>query len=102
MTKSHLANQAKRDSGSTLKVCGGRTVRLMNHIRLYLRKKWNGQAAVDLFVKTYDQETAAFLGLKKASSDSIHLHEKIPGSKEHEILLKSNDKPETEKTRQDS
>ncbi len=70
-------------------------MRLMNHIRLYLRKKWNGQAAVDLFVKTYDQETAAFLGLKKASSDSIHLHEKIPGSK-------LNDKPETEKTRQDS
>ncbi len=46
---------------------------MMNHINSYPRKKWNGQAPVDLFIKIYGQETAAVLGLKKIPSDSINL-----------------------------
>ena len=46
---------------------------MMNHINSYPRKKWNGQAPIDLFVKIYGQEAAERLGLKKIPSDSIHL-----------------------------
>lgn len=46
---------------------------MMNHINSYPRKKWNGQAPIDLFVKIYGQEAAELLGLRKIPSDSIHL-----------------------------
>jgi IS30 family transposase len=46
---------------------------MMNHINSYPRKKWNGQAPIDLFVKIYGQEAAERLGLEKIPSDSIHL-----------------------------
>ena len=46
---------------------------MMNHINSFPRKKWNGQAPIDLFIKIYGQETAAVLGLKKIPSDSINL-----------------------------
>ena len=46
---------------------------MMNHINSYPRKKWNGQAPIDLFVKIYGQEAAKLLGLEKIPSDSIHL-----------------------------
>ena len=46
---------------------------MMDHINSYPRKKWNGQAPIDLFIKIYGQETAAVLGLKKIPSDSINL-----------------------------
>ena len=46
---------------------------MMNHINSYPRKKWNGQAPVDLFVKIYGQEAAERLGLEKIPPDSIHL-----------------------------
>ena len=39
----------------------------------YPRKKWNGQAPIDLFVKIYGQGAAERLGLEKIPSDSIHL-----------------------------
>ncbi len=46
---------------------------MMNHINSYPRKKWNGQAPIDLFIKIYGQETANLLGLEKIPSDSITL-----------------------------
>ena len=46
---------------------------MMNHINSYPRKKWNGQAPIDLFVKIYGQEAAELLGLRKIPSDSIPL-----------------------------
>ena len=47
--------------------------KMMNHINSYPRKKWNGQAPIDLFIKIYGQETAALLGLERIPSDSINL-----------------------------
>lgn len=47
--------------------------KMMNHINSYPRKKWNGQAPIDLFVKIYGQETANLLGLEKIPSNSITL-----------------------------
>ena len=47
--------------------------KMMNHINSYPRKKWNGQAPIDLFIKIYGQETANLLGLEKIPSDSITL-----------------------------
>ena len=47
--------------------------KMMNHINSYPRKKWNGQAPIDLFIKIYGKETATLLGLEKIPSDSIHL-----------------------------
>ena len=49
------------------------SMRLMNHINSYLRKKWDGQSPIDLFVQIYGQETATLLGLNKVPSDSINL-----------------------------
>ena len=46
---------------------------MMNHINSYPRKKWNGQAPIDLFVKIYGQETATLLGLERILPDSINL-----------------------------
>ena len=46
---------------------------MMNHINSYPRKKRNGQAPIDLFIKIYGQETANLLGLEKIPSDSITL-----------------------------
>ena len=46
---------------------------MVNHINSYPRKKWNGQAPIDLFAKIYGQETATVLGFEKIPSDSIHL-----------------------------
>lgn len=46
---------------------------MMNHINSYPRKKWNGQAPIDLFIKIYGQETANLLGLEKIPPDSITL-----------------------------
>ena len=46
---------------------------MMNHINSYPRKKWNGQAPIDLFVKIYGQETATLLGLERIPPDSINL-----------------------------
>ena len=34
---------------------------MMNHINSYPRKKWNGQAPIDLFKKIYGEETATLL-----------------------------------------
>jgi len=45
----------------------------MNHINSYPRKKWNGQAPIDLFIKIYGQEVATLLGLEKIPPDSINL-----------------------------
>ena len=47
--------------------------KLMNHINSYPRKKWNGQAPLDLFIQIYGQETATLLELEKIPSDSIDL-----------------------------
>ena len=47
--------------------------KLMNHINSYPRKKWNGQAPLDLFIQIYGQETATLLDLEKIPSDSINL-----------------------------
>lgn len=47
--------------------------KLMNHINSYPRKKWNGQAPLDLFIQIYGQETTTLLGLKKIPSNSINL-----------------------------
>ena len=47
--------------------------KLMSHINSYPRKKWNGQAPLDLFIQIYGQETATLLGLEKIPSDSIIL-----------------------------
>lgn len=46
---------------------------MMNHINSYPRKKWNGQAPIDLFEKIYGREVSTLLGLEKIPSDSIHL-----------------------------
>ena len=46
---------------------------MMNHINSYPRKKWNGQAPIDLFIKIYGEESATLLGLEKIPSDSIQL-----------------------------
>lgn len=46
---------------------------MMNHINSYPRKKWNGQAPIDLFKKIYGEETATLLGLEKIPSASITL-----------------------------
>lgn len=46
---------------------------MMNHINSYPRKKWNGQAPVDLFRQIYGEEITKLLGLKKIPSDSIQL-----------------------------
>lgn len=48
-------------------------IRMMNHINSYPRKKWNGQAPIDLFKKIYGQKVTTLLGLEKIPSDSIHL-----------------------------
>lgn len=48
-------------------------VMMMNHINSYPRKKWNGQASIDLFKKIYGREVSTLLGLEKIPSDSIHL-----------------------------
>lgn len=47
--------------------------KLMNHINSYPRKKWNGQAPLDLFIQIYGQEIATLLGLEKIPSNSINL-----------------------------
>ena len=47
--------------------------KLMNHINSYPRKKWNGQAPLDLFIQIYGQETTTLLDLKKIPSNSINL-----------------------------
>ena len=47
--------------------------KLMNHINSYPRKKWNGQAPLDLFIQIYGQEIATLLDLEKIPSDSINL-----------------------------
>lgn len=47
--------------------------KLMNHINSYPRKKWNGQAPLDLFIQIYGQETTTLFGLKKIPSNSINL-----------------------------
>lgn len=47
--------------------------KLMNHINSYPRKKWNGQAPLDLFIQIYGQEVATLLDLEKIPSDSINL-----------------------------
>ena len=47
--------------------------KLMNHINSYPRKKWNGQAPLDLFIQIYGQETVTLLGLEKIPSHSINL-----------------------------
>ena len=47
--------------------------KMMNHINSYPRKKWNGQAPIDLFIKIYGQEVATLLGLEKIPPDSINL-----------------------------
>ena len=46
---------------------------MTNHINSYPRKKWNGQAPIDLFIKIYGQDAAERLGLQKIPSDSIQL-----------------------------
>ena len=46
---------------------------MMNHINSYPRKKWKGQAPVDLFIQIYGRETATLLGLEKINVDSILL-----------------------------
>lgn len=46
---------------------------MMNHINSYPRKKWNGQAPIDLFQQIYGEEVTALLGLKKIPSESIQL-----------------------------
>lgn len=46
---------------------------MMNHINSYPRKKWNGQAPIDLFQQIYGEEVTTLLGLKKIPSDSIQL-----------------------------
>lgn len=46
---------------------------MMNHINSYPRKKWNGQAPIDLFRQIYGEETATLLGLEKIPSGSIKL-----------------------------
>ena len=46
---------------------------MMNHINSYPRKKWNGQAPIDLIKKIYGEETATLLGLEKIPSASITL-----------------------------
>jgi len=46
---------------------------LMSHINSYGRKKWNGQAPIDLFNQIYGQEVSNFLGLRKIPVDSINL-----------------------------
>ena len=47
--------------------------KMMNHINSYPRKKWNGQASIDLFIKIYGEETTTLLGLEKIPSVSITL-----------------------------
>lgn len=47
--------------------------KMMNHINSYPRKKWKGQAPIDLFVQIYGEETARLLGLEKVDADSIFL-----------------------------
>lgn len=46
---------------------------MMNHINSYPRKKWKGQAPIDLFIQIYGRETATLLGLRKIDVDSILL-----------------------------
>lgn len=46
---------------------------MMNHINSYPRKKWNGQAPIDLFKQIYGEEVSALLGLEKIPSNSINL-----------------------------
>lgn len=46
---------------------------MMNHINSYPRKKWKGQAPIDLFSQIYGQETSTLLGLEKIDVDSILL-----------------------------
>lgn len=46
---------------------------MMNQINSYPRKKWNGQAPIDLFIKICGQETANLLDLEKIPPDSITL-----------------------------
>lgn len=46
---------------------------MMNHINSYPRKKWNGQAPIDLFRQIYGEEVTTLLGLEKIPSDSIQL-----------------------------
>lgn len=46
---------------------------MMNHINSYPRKKWKGQAPIDLFAQIYGQTTTTLLGLEKIDVDSILL-----------------------------
>lgn len=46
---------------------------MMNHINSYPRKKWNGQAPIDLFQQIYGEEVSTLLGLEKIPSGSINL-----------------------------
>lgn len=46
---------------------------MMNHINSYPRKKWNGQAPIDLFKQIYGEEVSTLLGLEKIPSNSINL-----------------------------
>ena len=63
-----------QETGEVLPKPGIEEIReMMNHINSYPRKKWNGQAPIDLFIKIYGQETANLLGLEKIPSDSITL-----------------------------
>lgn len=48
--------------------------KMMNQSYQFLfTKKWNGQEAINLFIKVYNQETVNFLGIEKILSDSITL-----------------------------
>lgn len=46
---------------------------MMNHVNSYPRKKWKGQAPIDLFTQIYGEETTTLLGLRKINVDSILL-----------------------------
>lgn len=47
--------------------------KMMNHINSYPRKKWKGQAPIDLFKQIYGEETTTLLGLEKINVNSILL-----------------------------
>lgn len=47
--------------------------KMMNHINSYQRKKWNGQAPIDMFINIYGKDIATLLGLEKIEPASIYL-----------------------------
>ncbi len=47
--------------------------KMMNHINSYQRKKWNGQAPIDMFINIYGKPIATLLGLEKIEPASIYL-----------------------------